>query len=997
MNNVLASPINNVVYVDGVNGAGIGVATSAWSSATAYPLCKQVSYSGGNYLGVAASTNVTPGTNTAVWYPVPNAATPTQLDCAFYIAASLVGSGAGSALRLGPSTYLSNIGLVEPTATVPGWPIVNIYGQGRAVTTIKLNTNNGDGFPFLYLPKTSVNYAFASFNWEGFTVDANYNSTGAVGIYGAQQYTLKDMIIADAADGSDHEIEFGDSTDTPHGWTFEPDIENVDLGTFRGFGTGAIIASTVSGGVPSFTVTAGGSNYNSADTKAVLAGTSDFGRPCTSMGTTTATIVSGAITAITSTATGCVAPLYTIVYAGPNINYGYKFSNTSDSKFISSLTNGGVGWLAGMYLSNITSQMEIYKYHPESVMTGVQNYGGAALYSLQCDTVFQYCLDVEGAGTTDVVSPVFEWNNVNMTASRDYYFGSIVGTPGFSEPQAVNIYGERCGNAAQQPGYAHFDSSAGVIDAPVGSDTAYGSIPIYVHDIHPVYCNLLGQSASVTTSQPTLVGENIGMSNGAVGNQWNFNLGVGGLTGGVQTMSVTQANSTSAGFIGAYTWNWANTTPATSSNNYASPQIEQSGNYWNGSVSTLFGVTAQLNFAAGSNPLATYSFAPVGTTPTAGWQLQLPAATVATTQSAGDSSTKVATDNFVATSFAPLASPALTGSPTAPTQAAGDNSTRIATTAYVANPGAIAPTTVTASGAISGASVTSTPPLGDAGYFYLPGNTANQTVQANTAGDMGPNTATFTGYALQRPSAGPSVASVLCLAAVAGSVSAESFCGITGSGGIVVEANNPTLPGTGAASTPGLSITGAPYTGGSATTNFPQLYLNQGAAVTTLSTAGTEFGINAPSGFTGHLINLFVNGGSTRFRVDYLGNTFVAGTSTLASNLGLSSTTAPTMVAGSAAGTSPTCTSVTGNNNSGVISCSTGTATTASATLATITFNGTLGTVPNGCTLFPRNAATALLATDIYTTAPTSTTFTIAVGGTAATASTAYVWSFLCL
>lgn len=34
------------------------------------------------------------------------------------------------------------------------------------------------------------------------------------------------------------------------------------------------------------------------------------------------------------------------------------------------------------------------------------------------------------------------------------------------------------------------------------------------------------------------------------------------------------------------------------------------------------------------------------------------------------------------TTFAPIASPALTGNPTAPTQSAGNNSTRIATTAY---------------------------------------------------------------------------------------------------------------------------------------------------------------------------------------------------------------------------------------------------------------------------------------------------------------------------
>ena len=44
---------------------------------------------------------------------------------------------------------------------------------------------------------------------------------------------------------------------------------------------------------------------------------------------------------------------------------------------------------------------------------------------------------------------------------------------------------------------------------------------------------------------------------------------------------------------------------------------------------------------------------------------------------------------FTSTSFAPLASPALTGSPTAPTQTSSENSTKIATTAYVKSQGYI--------------------------------------------------------------------------------------------------------------------------------------------------------------------------------------------------------------------------------------------------------------------------------------------------------------------
>ena len=73
------------------------------------------------------------------------------------------------------------------------------------------------------------------------------------------------------------------------------------------------------------------------------------------------------------------------------------------------------------------------------------------------------------------------------------------------------------------------------------------------------------------------------------------------------------------------------------------------------------------------------------------------------------------------------------------------------------------------------------------------------------------------------------------------------------------------------ASTSAIKLTGAPYTGGTATTNFPLLYLNDGTGPTTFSTAGTEFGINAPSGFTGNMLDGHVNGGASVFKVDYQG------------------------------------------------------------------------------------------------------------------------------
>ena len=71
------------------------------------------------------------------------------------------------------------------------------------------------------------------------------------------------------------------------------------------------------------------------------------------------------------------------------------------------------------------------------------------------------------------------------------------------------------------------------------------------------------------------------------------------------------------------------------------------------------------------------------------------------------------------------------------------------------------------------------------------------------------------------------------------------------------------------ASTAALSQSSAPYTAGTATTNFPMFYQNyqSATAVSSFSTAGTEFGQNAPSGFTGNLFDSHVNGAASVFSV----------------------------------------------------------------------------------------------------------------------------------
>jgi len=76
-----------------------------------------------------------------------------------------------------------------------------------------------------------------------------------------------------------------------------------------------------------------------------------------------------------------------------------------------------------------------------------------------------------------------------------------------------------------------------------------------------------------------------------------------------------------------------------------------------------------------------------------------------------------------------------------------------------------------------------------------------------------------------------------------------------------------------AASTSSFLLSGAPVTGGTATTNFPQFYINKtgNTAPTSFSTGGVMSGINAPSGFLGNFVEYHLNGGATVFSVSQTG------------------------------------------------------------------------------------------------------------------------------
>jgi hypothetical protein len=649
---VNAAEVNTVYDVDGFSSAvsylykGVGVAQTAYSGTAGYYQCSAVSYGGNNYLSVGYYTQGTaPGTSSAIWYPVPNSNTPTALDCAFYTAAaSIVQSGTGtittnsqgSTLQLGIGTYHTCIGLMEPTVTTPGWWTVSI--KGSAIGPSKIYQSCTTSNPTLEQPPSTQSYDLARLLWENFTVDAHENAPAVVGLYGAQQSIVKNLDLYNAALGGDHYIEIGGSGNTA--WVYELDMENIQLGATYGGCNGATFSTTVTSGVPAVTVTDGGTgcNVNWPPTPVLIQPGGNF---CS--GANTLTYSGGVITGWTTTATGCNSGTTASVFSGPNVSYGFKFTNMSDSHFIQSLICDGIGSVDCVYISPVTSFNTFYKLHPIASMDGIQNNGRNDFFSTQLDSVFRRGFDFEdGYSTINIYGSMFEWSNpTGENGAGDYFFSSNYNPP-TNSPYAINIYGDMCGSSPTFLNYYHFSNAGAVVDS------SSAGLPSTVHVHETNYCN---QIANAPTNAPDYVGLQYNWSPGAWGNVFQFNMNP--TAGGTPTMTVTNPLTVSGSNQGVYDWDWGTGIAATSSLNPKSPIMGWCSPYWNGSASTPLCVNSQLSFASGSNPLATLAFTYSGTLPTAGARytfdnpLILPTGSTAVTQTVGDNSTKIATDAFV--------------------------------------------------------------------------------------------------------------------------------------------------------------------------------------------------------------------------------------------------------------------------------------------------------------------------------------------------------------
>ena len=105
---------------------------------------------------------------------------------------------------------------------------------------------------------------------------------------------------------------------------------------------------------------------------------------------------------------------------------------------------------------------------------------------------------------------------------------------------------------------------------------------------------------------------------------------------------------------------------------------------------------------------------------------------------------------------------------------------------------------------------------------------------------------------------------------------------------------------------------------------------------------------------------------------------------------------APTLAAGTGAGTSPTV-SIAGTDTAGTITVTTGTSPATNATIVTVTFATAYASGPY-CLVTPANAATAALGSAAaFVSSSSTTTFLLTSNAVALAGSTTYVWYFCCV
>ncbi len=539
---------------------------------------------------------------------VGSTAYTTQLDCAAATAdAWITANHAGAKLILGSGTYSTCSGILLPSLN-GYFGTLSIQGASQEQTIISQSCPNTN--PVIY-HADAVNGSLSRLLLRDFRVNANQNAPSCMDIFGVNESKIEN-INCSGANGTDHFMKIGDTpANGSNGQVYQTPVSNVyitgnPLPTFA-----SVTANVVGGSVTSYTVTNGGSGYG-ATNQVYLFGSGYSKNPCQVMPTATVTVAGGVVTGITPVTTGsnCSGTITVMVSSLPPAAYGIVFGNFTDNTLYDVAT-GGVGTTAAIEV--LEGDNVFYHFHPNGGPIGVSDYGNA-YYGTECDSMYQYCFDIEGS--TGIFGTTFTWNNATAyPVSSGYYIA----------PSAFNakIVGSMQCQTNVPSGYVQFWNQYGPVTSalPSGvtvladracagtSQTLFGE---------PVYLNATSRATSTANyfSQPLYFSDSFWNNIAPVNDPWQ--LVVGGTPSGVPTFENLNFYAP-VGFYSTFqpSFKLSYNTVATSSLNYNSPGWDLNATYWDGAQSQSSDWIVKQSLASGANPVSTLAFTPTKTGATA--------------------------------------------------------------------------------------------------------------------------------------------------------------------------------------------------------------------------------------------------------------------------------------------------------------------------------------------------------------------------------------------
>jgi hypothetical protein len=327
----------------------------------------------------------------------------TQLDCAWRTA-------------LAATTSINTIVIVEPGVsytTCAGLPMIRPGATGSfSVGLMAWGENaghNSGGFSpdnaatitqscaistgTVSLPEVSGS-AFKQLVVKGVTIDANHLAPYALQVVGQNESSIfRDIQVANGTTGP---AVLGTAFDFTNGFTVNATLDNWQVvdncGVTNGCGGGGAVTVSLSGGVPSFTVTAPGSNYDS-NTIATLVGYQNGTRnnPCNTVGVTTPVISGGHLTGVTSTATGCSGTVYVQLTDERKPTYGLDIENMTDSRATG--LDIRTGAVAGLYCQSCGSDVFTGVHPWGQGLFGIKSNSFATFVGTDCGEVSLACFD----------------------------------------------------------------------------------------------------------------------------------------------------------------------------------------------------------------------------------------------------------------------------------------------------------------------------------------------------------------------------------------------------------------------------------------------------------------------------------------------------------------------------------------------------------------------------------------------------------------------------